>query len=153
MRVLRKRFIPDEIIDISGDELIFANEKILITRWIPIKPRDDISRGISFTILEEGWKISKIFDGSGDFLYWYCDIIEYTYENDTYMITDLLVDLKVYKDGAYEILDLDELEIAYEKKLITFEQKKNAENKLKRLVSIVEAGKFPPIDNSFLNMV
>jgi len=34
--ILRKRYIPDEVIDISGDELVFRSEDLLITKWNPI---------------------------------------------------------------------------------------------------------------------
>jgi len=35
--ILRKRYIPDEVIDISGDELVFRSEDLLITKWNPIR--------------------------------------------------------------------------------------------------------------------
>jgi len=57
--ILRKRYIPDEVIDISGDELVFRSEDLLITKWNPIRKRPDISGGISFTFLKEGYKASK----------------------------------------------------------------------------------------------
>jgi len=44
--ILRKRYIPDEVIDISGDELVFRSEDLLITKWNPIRKRPDISGGI-----------------------------------------------------------------------------------------------------------
>ena len=37
--VLRKRFIPFEVVDISHDELLFRNESLLVTKWTAIKPR------------------------------------------------------------------------------------------------------------------
>lgn len=147
MRIFRKRFIPNEIVDISSDEVVFKSEDMIITRWIPIKPRSNISRGISYTMLDKGWKISKIFNGNGEFDHWYCDIIEYEYKEDdggTYTLIDLLVDLIVYPNGNYEILDVDELDEALEKNLITIEQKESALNKLNALVEVVKNGEFPP---------
>ena len=54
MKMFRKRFIPDEIVDISSDEVLERNENIIITKWTPIKPRGDISGGISYTFLKRG---------------------------------------------------------------------------------------------------
>ncbi|MBR3280485.1 MAG: hypothetical protein IKI57_01385 [Clostridia bacterium] len=42
MKLFRKRFIPNEIIDISKDEVIYRDENLIITKWLPIHPRDDI---------------------------------------------------------------------------------------------------------------
>ena len=45
MKMYRKRFIPDEIIDISGDEVIYRDKERLITKWIPIRPKEKIAYG------------------------------------------------------------------------------------------------------------
>ena len=42
MKLFRKRFIPDEIIDISKDEVIYRDDDLIITKWLPIHPRGDI---------------------------------------------------------------------------------------------------------------
>lgn len=148
MKIFRKRYIPNEIIDISGDEVIYRDEKLIVTRWLPIKPRKDISKGISYTMLDKGWKISKIFNQNGEFSHWYCDIIDYEYSeenNETYTLIDLLVDLVVKKDGSYEVLDLDELEDALKNNIITKNQYDTALKKLNGLIEVVKKGEFPPI--------
>lgn len=146
MKMYRKRFIPDEIIDISGDEVLERNNNIIVTRWKPIKPRDDIGGGISYTFLKKGYKISKIFDNDGNFIYWYCDIIEYTYdeEKDEYIFIDLLADVKVYPDGRFEVLDFDELSEVYNKKIISGEQLLNAIKSVNVLIEMVQNNLFPP---------
>ena len=149
MKIFRKRYIPDEIVDISSDEVIFKNNNLIITRWTPIKPRNDIGAGISYTMLDKGWKISKIFNTNGEFIYWYCDIIDYNYseqDGGTYTLIDLLVDLKIYENGSYEVLDKEELEEAYEKNIIKKEQMDTALSKLNELIRVVEDGKFPPFE-------
>lgn len=148
MKIFRKRFIPNEIVDISNDEVVYRSENLIITKWIPIKPRNDMSKGISYTMLDKGWKISKIFNVDSEFSHWYCDIIEYEYEkeNDTYILCDLLVDLKVYKDGTYEVLDVEELDEALQSGIITKEQKYDALNKLNNLIEITKSGNFPPFE-------
>lgn len=146
MKMYRKRFIPDEIIDISGDEVLERNNNIIVTRWKPIKPRDDIGGGISYTFLKKGYKISKIFDNDGNFIYWYCDIIEYTYdeEKDEYIFIDLLADVKVYPDGRFEVLDFVELSEVYNKKIISGEQLLNAIKSVNVLIEMVQNNLFPP---------
>ena len=146
MKMYRKRYIPNEVVDISGDEVLEKNENIIITRWKPIKPREDIVGGISYIFLRRGYKISKIFDTHGNFVYWYCDIIEYSYdkEKDEYIFTDLLADVKVYPDGKAEVLDFGELTEAFHKKLITGTQLLDAMKSVNTLMEMVQNHFFPP---------
>ncbi|HOQ37235.1 MAG TPA: DUF402 domain-containing protein [Acetivibrio sp.] len=144
--ILRKRYIPSEIIDISGDELLLRDDNLLVTRWKPIKERQDISGGMSFTFLKEGYKVSKFFGASGEFKYWYCDIINVLYEElqDRYTLVDLLVDVKIMPDGQVEVLDLDELAEALEKNIITKEEAVKSLYTLNKILKMVYEGKFPP---------
>jgi len=144
--IFRKRYIPSEIIDISGDELLLRDDNLLVTRWKPIKERQDISGGMSFTFLKEGYKVSKFFGASGEFKYWYCDIINVLYEElqDRYTLVDLLVDVKIMPDGQVEVLDLDELAEALEKNIITKEEAVKSLYTLNKILKMVYEGKFPP---------
>lgn len=144
MKIYRKRYIPNEIVDISDDEVIYCDDKKLITKWKPIKPRDDIGAGMSCVYFEKGIKVSKFFDADGNFKFWYCDIIssEYFKNEDKYVITDLLVDVVIYEDGLYEVLDEDELLDALRTKIITKEIFDEANQKLNSLLKIIENGKF-----------
>ncbi len=123
-RIYRVRYIPSETIDLSSDKLLYRDDKYIITQWNPIKPRNDIKSGISCVFLEKGWKISAFFGHNTEIIYWYCDIIDINYdqESDTYYLNDLLTDIKIMPDGRVEIIDLDELAIAFEESLITNEQ-------------------------------
>lgn len=124
MRIIRKRLIPNEEVDISQDEVIERNNEHIITRWLPIKPRGDIGWGISYLDLSGCRKFSAFYDRKGRFLYWYCDIVTVTYYNnsDTYVIKDLLVDVKMVPGMFPEILDLHELEMAFKSGLISKEE-------------------------------
>lgn len=144
MKIYRKRYIPNEIIDISGDKVESVSEDLLITSWLPIHPRNDVAFGMSYTYLKKGWKISKFYDKDKNFLYWYCDIIDAQIKDEEYILVDLLVDIKVYPDGRYEILDEEELDEALNEGLITKEQKKEALNKLNALLETIKNGEFPP---------
>lgn len=144
MKIYRKRYIPNEIIDISGDKVESVNENLLVTSWLPIHPRNDVAFGMSYTYLKKGWKISKFYDKDKNFLYWYCDIIDAQIKDEEYILVDLLVDIKVYPDGRYEILDEEELDEALNEGLITKEQKEEALNKLNALLETIKKGEFPP---------
>lgn len=146
LTILRKRYIPFETIDISGDEVLFRSEDLLITRWKAIKPRNDISGGISWAFLKNGYKISKFYNKAGEFGYWYCDIIdaEYDLESDKYTLIDLLVDIRIMPDGKVEILDADELADALEQGLVTREQTCRSLRNLNSLLDMIYSGNFPP---------
>jgi uncharacterized protein len=144
--ILRKRFIPNETVDITEDELVFRSEELLITRWKPIKPRQDISKGISYTLLNDGIKISKFFHHSGLFSYWYIDIIEVEYNDklDVYTLIDLLVDVKLTNEGVLQVLDADELAQAIEDGLVTCKLACNSLRRLDKVLNMIYSNNFPP---------
>lgn len=142
MKIFRKRFIPDEMVDISNDEIIHMDENLIITKWLPINPRGDIGSGVSFSFIKEGFKVSKFFNTNGDFIYWYCDIIDYKYNSlkDEHLFIDLLVDVKADKNWKYEVIDLDELAMAYKMELITASVLCDALEKLNKLLAQIKSG-------------
>ncbi|MHB8065937.1 MAG: DUF402 domain-containing protein [Ruminiclostridium sp.] len=144
--ILRTRYIPFETVDISSDEMLFRDDEILITRWKAIKPRSDISGGISYTFLKEGLKISRFYDSDKKFAYWYCDIIdvEYNSDIDQYTFIDLLLDVKLMPNGTMKVLDADELAIALEEGLITQEQACSSLKKMDHMLQKVYKNSFPP---------
>jgi predicted RNA-binding protein associated with RNAse of E/G family len=146
--VLRRRYIPSEIVDISEDELIFRSETLLVTKWVSIRPRPDFHGGISFTFLDKGYKLGRFYDGYGRFLYWYCDIIEVNYNeaDDAYTINDLLLDIKIKPDGEIWLLDADELAKAIADGLITTEQACKALKTLDDLLKLIYSKNFPPAE-------
>lgn len=144
MKMYRKRFIPNEIIDISGDEVIKKKDGLIVTKWLPIHPRGDIGSGMSYVYYKEGYKISKFYDQSGSFLFYYCDIIDYKYnaETDEWTFIDLLVDVKYYNDGKIEILDFDELNDAFNQELISSAELLKACTNLNKLLGLIINNKF-----------
>lgn len=144
--IFRTRYIPFETVDISSDEMLFRDHEILITRWNAIKPRADISGGISYTFLNEGIKISRFYDASKKFAYWYCDIIDVKYDSsiDEYTFIDLLLDVKLMPNGTMKVLDADELAIALEQGLITQEQACRALKKMDSILQNIYKNSFPP---------
>lgn len=110
IHLFRKRYIPDEIVELKDDSILYHDDNIIVTRWDVLKPRADIHNGISVYYIKEGFKISKIYNEHNELVYWYCDIIETVYEADTnsYIFHDLLIDIIIYPDRHVEVVDLDE---------------------------------------------
>lgn len=144
--MLRTRYIPFETVDISSDDLLYRDENILITRWQAIKPRMDISGGISYTFLKKGIKISRFYDSERKFAYWYCDIIDVNYDSteDRYTLIDLLLDVKLMPDGTIKVLDADELAEALEQGLITQDQACRSLKKMDNILQMIYNNNFPP---------
>lgn len=118
--IYRKRLIPDECMPLKNDLILYEDDSILITKWNTLKPRSDFHHGYSCYYLKEGCKVSRFYKEDGSLLYWYCDIITLTVENENdLIITDLLADVIIYPDGFVQVMDLDELCDAKEKELIT----------------------------------
>lgn len=134
MKFYRKRYVPNEIVDISNDNIKKSTKYSLITSWVPIKPREDFDRGISYYDISNGWKISKVYLGE-KFIYYYCDIINTSKVcKDEYIFTDLLVDIVIYPDARIKILDMDELIEAYENNIIDKKTLHEAIFKLENLI-------------------
>ena len=120
-RLFRRRFIPDENIELKDDMILALEPNLIITSWNVLKPRRDISRGVSAYFIDKGIKVSKVFDNAGQMVYWYCDIIETHYDEkeNTYTFNDLLIDVVVYPDGQVEVLDMDEFADAMEQGILS----------------------------------
>lgn len=142
-KLYRKRFIPLETIELKNDILIYQNENILITKWKVFRPKAAFSHGVSCYFLKEGYKISKFLDDANNLVYYYCDIIETTIneKENSYLFTDLLVDVMIYPDGFVKVVDLAELADAREEGLITEEIVKMALRQLEKLLEIIYDGK------------
>ncbi|HCC07716.1 MAG TPA: DUF402 domain-containing protein [Clostridiales bacterium] len=145
MTLLRKRYIPNEVIDISSDEILYVDDELLVSKWVPIHKRDDdIKEGIAYLYIKRGFKIAKRYNGQGELKHYYCDImqVEVDEEKKVYTEIDLLVDVVVYPDGRVMVLDLDELVDAREQGLITETQLLYALSRANELLNIIYQGKF-----------
>lgn len=140
----RRRFIPNEIIHLKDDIILVMEKDLIITKWVTLHPRKDISRGISAFYLDKGFKVSKIYDRNNKLVYWYCDIIQVNKASDknTVIIEDLLIDVIIYEDGTIRILDIDELSDALDQGLITQAETTNALRILNNLLQIIYEGNF-----------
>ena len=140
----RRRLIPDEIVHLKDDIVLYRDDNVIITKWKTIKPRRDMDHGFSAYLLKEGIKVSKFYRADNSLLYWYCDIVDYEYDATTnsYTSTDLLTDVVLYPDGQIRVLDLDELAEASVKDMITKDQLHSALVRTDMLLNTMYSGEF-----------
>ena len=143
-RLFRRRFIPDENIELKDDMILALEPNLIITSWNVLKPRRDISRGVSAYFIDKGIKVSKVFDNAGQMVYWYCDIIETHYDEkeNIYTFNDLLIDVVVYPDGQVEVLDMDEFADAMEQGILSVSTIAHAMRATDDLLHTIYAGEF-----------
>lgn len=139
----RKRIIPEECILLKGDEILYNENNILVTKWNVIKPRKDLHHGYSCYFFDEGYKVSKFYGEDNSFLYYYCDIIDYEQNeiNNSIIVTDLLADVIVYPDGFVKVVDLGELVDALNAGGIDIAGIKKSLINLDKLLDIIYSGK------------
>ena len=147
----RRRLIPDEIVYLKDDVVLYHDDTVIITKWKTIKPRKDMDHGFSAYLLKEGIKVSKFYRADNSLLYWYCDIVDYKYdpEKNSYTSTDLLTDVVLYPDGKIKVLDLDELAEASVKDMITKDQLHSALVRTDMLLTTMYSGEF----NRYMDLI
>jgi len=144
LKIYRKRLIPDECILLKDDIILNRTDDFIVTKWNTLKPRRDFHHGYSCYFLKLGFKISKFYREDNSLLYWYCDIVDYTYQDadNALIVTDLLADVVVYPDGYVKVLDLNELALALEKNLCEPQLITQALQKLNSLLTLIYDDKF-----------
>jgi hypothetical protein len=59
IHLYRRRYMPDETVELKDDLILYRDDNILVTKWNILKPRKDIDHGISVYYMKDGFKISK----------------------------------------------------------------------------------------------
>lgn len=140
----RRRIIPDECVLLKDDEILYWDERVIVTKWNALHPKKDLHHGYSCYFLRDGYKVSKFLYENDELLYWYCDIMDYeesTTEN-AWIFRDLLADVIVYPDGFVKVVDLDEFEEALDNGSVTTEDVKKALKSLDKLLKTIYSGEF-----------
>ena len=147
----RKRYIPDEIKSLEKDEILYMSDDVIVTKWDTFRPKKNFSNGISCTFVNKGFKISKFMDNNGKLVYYYCDIIHSDYYKDEnkWIFTDLLADVKIYPDGRTEIVDLDEVSEALKSGIISTETVCELMENLNRLLGLIYSGEWRKLTERF----
>ena len=140
----RKRLIPDECIHLKDDIIVYSDDNCLITQWETLHPKQDLSHGVSFYCISNGWKISKFFDSAHNLRHIYCDIIDPSFDSDpeTYVFTDLLADVIIDNNGLVRVVDLDELADAHKEHVISDQLLDTALRRLDSLLNVIYSGEF-----------
>ena len=151
LKLYRRRYKPNETIELKNDLVVRADDSIIITKWKTIKPRNDFSQGISCYFLEHGWKISKFMDDFNNCVCTYCDIIDsiYNKEENSILVNDLLVDVIVYNDGLIKVVDLGDVSDALLQGLIDKETAAKALKRTDELLDVIYGGRLSEL-TSFL---
>ncbi len=79
-KIYRHRLIPAELIQLKDDVIVNQNEEYLLTKWKTLHPKHDFSHGSSCYFFKEGIKVSKFYRPDGSLLYWYIDIVDYSFD-------------------------------------------------------------------------
>ena len=148
-KLYRKRIIPDEIILLDKDEILYSDESRIVTRWTAIRPKKILHHGCSCYFLDEGFKVSKFYREDGTLIYWYCDIINHSFDpvENSYVFTDLLADVLIYPDGRVEVVDVGEIADALTDGTLTVDEMIPALRSLDKLLAIIYSGKFSEIQD------
>ena len=145
----RKRLIPDECVGLDDDKIIHMDDEIIVTKWKALHPKPRLDHGYSCYFLKRNYKVSKFLFNDDSLIYWYCDIIDHTYDSrgNSYVFRDLLADVIVFPDGFVKVIDLDEFEEALDKELLTGADVKKALKALDSLLRVIYDGNFTKLKN------
>lgn len=144
IKLYRKRIIPEECLLLKGDKIERADDEVIVTSWTTINPKKEFSHGCSCYFLKQGFKVSKFYRHDNTLLYWYCDIVDYDFDEaqNSLTVTDLLADVILYPEGRMKVVDLDEMADALEKGLISQELLSTALRRLNDLLTIIYRDRF-----------
>ncbi len=144
IKLFRRRFVPDEIVELKDDKILLIENGIIVTRWDTLKPRKDIDHGFSAYFINDGIKVSKIFDADNNLVHWYCDIINTSYNEteQTYTFNDLMIDVIVMPDGSVKVVDLDEFADVLDDTLLPVSVMTGALKHTNNLLTTIYSGHF-----------
>ena len=144
-KLYRKRYMPMEVIHLKDDIITYQEENIMVTKWDVLHPKAKFSHGVSCYYMDKGWKISKFLNKNNELVYYYCDIIDTTYneEENFYIFTDLLADVIIYENGFVKVVDLSEIAEALEEGIITAREAKLSLSRLDALLEVIYGGGLP----------
>ena len=153
-KLYRKRIIPEEIIYLDKDEILFSDEGHIVTRWNTIRPKKILHHGCSCYFLDEGFKVSKFYREDGTLICWYCDIISFSYDpkENSYVFTDLLADVLIYPDKRVEVVDVGEIADALTDGTLSVEEMIPALRSLDKLLGMIYSGEFGAIQDMINNI-
>jgi len=152
---LRYVRLPDRVLNFY-DDLVYKSRRVVIGKS-HVKSAHEVEfdgevvlangfQFLYFDLMDKWFTVGKIRDLQGKHTGYYCDIVTppKLLGDGGVEITDLFLDVWVSPDLRYRVLDEEELEEAFEKSWLNEQLYRKAKKELKKLVSLVRNGSFPP---------
>ncbi|HEY0427832.1 MAG TPA: DUF402 domain-containing protein [Pyrinomonadaceae bacterium] len=133
-----------ELIEIKDSLLIFVGEfeKEIRHLHLGVIRRGTVS--YEFYWRDRWFNVFRFHEPDGSLRNFYCNInMPPKFENDVLDYVDLDIDILVWKDFKYQILDADEFEENAEKYKYTENLKQIVDASVKELVNLIENRKYP----------
>ena len=149
------RRLPNEVIE-RDDELVADLGKILIAKTeirgmgkpLILDGEKLIDNGyymLYFAFMNEKYDILKIYDPQLKFKGIYVDVLKYTNRWDNVIeMLDLFLDILIFPDGRYRLLDKEEIEEALKSGYIEKKVYEEAYATARNIIKRIEKGSFPP---------
>ena len=107
--------------------------------------------GIWFLYKGSNFDVGRVYSPAGEFRGYYADAVEMidwqgSDPRSLAPIVDLFLDIWIWPDGRYEILDEDELADALRQRYVSAGQAELAHRTIGQIAAGVEAGSFPPVE-------
>ncbi len=147
--------LPDELIVWRQWKLLEDNEVLVSAFYDPDLPRplaagDEVIlegtfAGISYNFWDKWYNVISVYDADLNFKGYYSDVMTPVQKTMTRVTaTDLFLDVFMFPDGRWKVVDEDEFEEALEKGLMDEGIARNAREALSEITRLAEAGKWPP---------
>ena len=100
---------------------------------------------LTYYMVDQGYTLSKVFSKQGEFMYYYCDIMEMKQVGKRrYIMVDLLLDFIVHANGSYEVIDIDEFANSIEKGELKRKKQVYALRRLHEMIQLQKKRRFIP---------
>ncbi len=136
-----ERMIVMELTLDRGEPLVLEGEEVI----------GDGYRAVWFLAKGEGWDIAAVYRPGAGLTGHYVDVLDPVSWSEAdpgtlLPIVDLFLDIWIWPDGRYTVLDEDEFTEAVDRGWITDQQRDHARRVLAGLEAEVRAGAFPPAE-------
>lgn len=139
--VIHKSWKSAVVLEVNDDFIVLGNENVLVTKqdgrtWHTKEP------AIMFFYKKRWFNIIAQLKSNG--IFYYCNIASpYVIDENVVKYIDYDLDLRVFNDGAFKILDRNEYN--YHKKLMKYPRGVNyiIKEELSSLIEMKKAGEFP----------
>lgn len=142
-------------VTVYEQELLYDDGKLIVSS-APFRPSASLRAQVPqleepeyqviWLVAPEEWHdLGKVYDLTGKLVGYYCDIIRPIRQTDKGLeVEDLFLDLWVFPDGRYIILDEEEFVEARRQGWFDELTATRASEELARLLAELESGRFPP---------